>query len=42
MIKLVVAVGFLAVFGIVAWASVVLLRDYFKNKEKRNQNQKLN
>lgn len=48
MIKLVVAVGFLAVFGIVAYAVVVLLllvdkykkstdRDINKNKEELNK-----
>lgn len=33
MIKLAIAVGFLAVFGLVAWALVVLLSDKFKSKE---------
>lgn len=34
MIKLAMAVGFLAVFGFVAYAIIVLLVDRFKNKSK--------
>lgn len=40
MIKLAVATAFLAVFGIVAWAVVVLLKDYFRTKELNNPNPK--
>ncbi len=36
MIKLVLAVGFLSVFGIVAYAVVVLLTNKFKNKNESN------
>jgi|LNFM01.2.fsa_nt_gb phage shock protein PspC (stress-responsive transcriptional regulator) len=40
MIRLALAVGFLAVFGIVAYAIVLLLTKHFSNKEKSdNQNQ---
>jgi phage shock protein PspC (stress-responsive transcriptional regulator) len=35
MIRLAMAVGFLAVFGIVAYVIVLLLTDYFKNKNKQ-------
>jgi hypothetical protein len=34
MIRLALAVGFLTVFGIVAYAVVLLLTDYFSNKNK--------
>lgn len=36
MIRLAIAVGFLAVFGIVAYVVVLLLTDYFSNKTKNN------
>lgn len=36
MIRLALAVGFLAVFGIVAYAIVVLLTQYFKNNKPNN------
>ena len=36
MIKLALAVGFLAVFGIVAYAIVLLLTNYFSNKNNSN------
>lgn len=39
MIRLALAVGFLAVFGIVAYAIVLLLTNYFSNKDKSNKNQ---
>jgi phage shock protein PspC (stress-responsive transcriptional regulator) len=38
MIRLALAVGFMAVFGIVAYAIVLLLTHHFKNKENNNQN----
>jgi phage shock protein PspC (stress-responsive transcriptional regulator) len=38
MIRLALAVGFMAVFGVVAYAIVLLLTDYFSNKNKSNQN----
>jgi phage shock protein PspC (stress-responsive transcriptional regulator) len=38
MIRLALAVGFMAVFGIVAYAIVLLLTDYFSKKNKSNQN----
>jgi hypothetical protein len=38
MIRLALAVGFLAVFGIVGYAIVLLLTNYFKNKHNPNQN----
>jgi hypothetical protein len=38
MIRLALAVGFLAVFGIVAYAIVLLLTNYFSNKDKSNKN----
>ncbi len=38
MIRLALAVGFMAVFGIVAYAIVLLLTNHFKNKENPNQN----
>jgi phage shock protein PspC (stress-responsive transcriptional regulator) len=38
MIRLALAVGFMAVFGIVAYAIVLLLTDYFTKKNKSNQN----
>ncbi len=34
MIRLAIAVGFLAVFGIVAYIIVLLLTDYFSKKNK--------
>lgn len=39
MIRLALAVGFMAVFGLVAYVIVLLLTDYFSNKNKSNQNQ---
>lgn len=40
MIKLVIAVGFLAVFGIVAYAVVVLLVDMYKKATDNNKEDK--
>ncbi len=38
MIRLALALGFLSVFGIVAYAAVLLLTDYFKNQNnKKNE-----
>jgi hypothetical protein len=37
MIRLALAVGFLAVFGLAAYAIVLLLTNYFSNKEKQNK-----
>lgn len=34
MIRLALAIGFLASFGLVAYAIVALLTDYFKSKNK--------
>jgi hypothetical protein len=39
MIRLAFAVGFLAVFGIVGYAVVLLLTDYFSKKNKQNEHQ---
>lgn len=39
MIRLALAVGFLAVFGIVAYVIVLLLTNYFSNKKNSNKNQ---
>jgi hypothetical protein len=39
MIRLALAVGFLAVFGIVAYAVILLLTNYFSNKNNSNKNQ---
>jgi len=39
MIRLALAVGFLAVFGMVAYAVILLLTDYFSNKNNSNKNQ---
>lgn len=36
MIRLAIAVGFLAVFGIVAYVIVLLLTDYFSKKTNNN------
>ncbi len=38
MIRLAIAVGFLTVFGIVAYVVVLLMTDYFSNKKKNNPN----
>jgi hypothetical protein len=38
MIRLAIAVGFLSVFGIVAYAIVVLLAKNFKDKDRENNN----
>ncbi len=40
MIRLALAVGFLAVFGIVAYAAVLLLTNYFSNKNNTNNSNK--
>lgn len=37
MIRLALAVGFLAVFGLVGYAVILLLTNYFQNK-KENEN----
>ena len=37
MIRLALAIGFLAVFGLVAYAIVLLLTNYFSNKDKQNK-----
>jgi phage shock protein PspC (stress-responsive transcriptional regulator) len=37
MFRLALAVGFLAVFGIVAYAIVLLLTNYFSNKNNSNK-----
>lgn len=37
MIRLALAIGFLAVFGLVAYALVLLLTNYFSNKDKQNK-----
>lgn len=34
MIRLTIAVGFLAVFGFTTWVIVLLLKNYFQNKTK--------
>lgn len=39
MIRLALAVGFLAVFGIVAYVIVLLLTNYFSNKNNPNKKQ---
>jgi hypothetical protein len=39
MIRLALAVGFLAVFGFVAYAVVLLLTNYFSNKNNSDKNQ---
>ena len=36
MIRLALAVGFLAVFGLAAYAIVLLLTNHFSKKEKQN------
>ncbi len=42
MIRLALAIGFLAVFGVVSYAIVLLLTHYFSNnKNKSNKNQTL-
>ena len=41
MIRLALAVGFLAVFGMMAYAVVLLLTNYFSNKNNPNKNQNL-
>jgi phage shock protein PspC (stress-responsive transcriptional regulator) len=41
MIRLAIAVGFLAVFGIVAYIIVLLMTDFFSNKKNSNKNQPL-
>jgi|GEM_PF-1066855 hypothetical protein len=42
MIKLAFAVAFLAVFGVVAYAIVLLLTRYFSDKNDTNKNQNQN
>lgn len=37
MIRLAIATGFMAVFGIVAYAVVLLLKDYFNKKSQSNE-----
>ena len=39
MIRLAFAIAFLAVFGIVGYAVVLLLTDYFSKKDKQNNQQ---
>lgn len=36
MIRLALAIGFLAVFGLVAYALILLLTNFFKNKNNNN------
>ena len=38
MIRLALAIGFLGVFGLVGYAVILLLTNYFSNKNKRNEN----
>jgi hypothetical protein len=42
MLRLAFAIGFLSVFGIVAYAVVLLLTNYFANKDKFNNQNKPN
>jgi hypothetical protein len=42
MIRLALAVGFLAVFGMVAYALVLLLTKHFSDKKDSNTNQNQN
>ncbi|NOT76339.1 MAG: hypothetical protein HOP08_15530 [Cyclobacteriaceae bacterium] len=42
MIRLALAVGFLAVFGFAAYAIVLLLTNYFSNQNKKEQNNQNN
>jgi hypothetical protein len=42
MIRLALAIGFLAVFGLVAVTTILLLTDYFSKKNKQNENTKTN
>lgn len=37
MVRLALAIGFLSVFGIVAYAVVLLLTNYFKEKQHKNK-----
>lgn len=37
MVRLALAIGFLAVFGLVAYALVLLLTNYFSNKKNNNE-----
>lgn len=37
MIRLALAIGFLSVFGIVAYAVVLLLTNYFSDKKNQNK-----
>lgn len=38
MIRLALAIGFLAVFGLAGYAIVLLLTKYFSNKNEQNKN----
>lgn len=38
MIKLALAIGFLAVFGLIGYIATVLLIDFLKTKNKQNEN----
>jgi len=40
MIKLTLAIGFLAVFGFVAYALILMLQHFFKNQNNKNNNLK--
>jgi preprotein translocase subunit Sss1 len=40
MIRLALAVGFLAVFGLVGYAVILLLTNYFQNKNENKPNNK--
>jgi hypothetical protein len=40
MIRLALAIGFLSVFGIVAYAVILLLTNYFSKKDKSNDQTK--
>jgi hypothetical protein len=35
MIRLAIAVGFLSVFGLVAYSTILLLKNYFRQKEEK-------
>lgn len=37
MVRLTIVTGFLAVFGIAAYVAILLLKDYFKSKDRRNK-----
>ncbi|CAN5534264.1 hypothetical protein BH10BAC4_BH10BAC4_03230 [soil metagenome] len=42
MIRMALAVGFLAVFGIAAYAIVLLLTNYFQKQDKKNNENESN